>query len=210
MPKRSARLSRSTGRFALPTLLVVYSEGETETRALQALKQAWRVPNALIECIPNAGDPSKILEKAKERVKADRACACWVVFDKDKHDRWAEAINDFHQAKRKRSNLHLGISTPCIELWGILLFRDHKSEISHPEAQSALRKEDPSYHHKDNPYIDAKKVEAGHEAAAERARELRKIAEQNVTETGDAMARYGNPTTYFDLVVEALRSRRRT
>lgn len=58
----------------------------------------------------------------------------WCVFDRDEHERFAEAVRLAADA-----GINLAISNPCIELWFLLHFQDQTAYIHRQDAQRISR-----------------------------------------------------------------------
>lgn len=178
----------------------VFCEGETEEDCLNTLRKHWHLPSTHIKCIGNSGTPWTIVKKAKEkrdelRRQRQKGFMIHVVFDKDSHPRFLEAI---HRANALHFNI--GISVPCFEIWGILLYKYHSAQITRQKAQSLLKKLDKYYDHNKYPYLDEDKVVECYDMARERAEKLNRLA----LDIGDE---YKNPTTTFSDVVSAIKQR---
>ncbi|MEZ4463029.1 MAG: RloB family protein [bacterium] len=153
------------------------------------------MPVARVVVTGQAGDPWALVEQARllRREHRRSEVETWVVFDRDEHPRWADA------AQRARDlGLHLALSNPCIELWGLLLHQDQTAWIHRHDAQRALAQLHPGYHHDKAPWFDLPTVLAGLEAAEARAELLARRA----TEAGDPL---GNPTTSIHRLIARMR-----
>jgi len=178
--------------------VVIVCEGETERQILTQLRQHWRVASARVEIVGSVGDPKRIVEEAKRKAKefyrGDRPIVV-VVFDRDSHTRWAEALD-----QARALGFVVAVSNPCVELWGLLLHRDHTASIEPAAAQAALAQVHPRYHHRRHPYFDLGVVLEGLAAARARAELLAKLAREGQDP-------WRNPTTWFGLAVDALHPR---
>ena len=178
----------------------VFCEGETEEDCLNTLRKHWHLSSTHIKCIGNSGTPWTIVEKAKEkrdelRRQRQKRFRIHVVFDEDSHPFFLEAIQ-----RAKALNFNIGISVPCFEIWGILLYRCQSAPITRQKAQSLLKKLDVCYDHNKNPYLDKDKVVECYDMARGRAEKLNRLA----LDIGDE---YRNPTTTFSNVVSAIKPR---
>lgn len=174
--------------------MFVFCEGRTEETILHDLRTHWRISKRLVE-IAQEGDPWNIVEMAARRRRQDRQAEIWVVFDRDTHERWSDAVD-----RALKLDLRLGITNPCFELWALLLHVDHQAPLGHHEAQRALRRHHPGYHHERHPYLDLACVLAGLEVADRRSALL-------VRRADDDGAPFKCPTTRFHELVQALRRR---
>jgi hypothetical protein len=176
--------------------IAVFCEGKTEKKCLEALRGHWRLPNVKLELVGQVGDPSAVVEKAKARrrpLRRNEDIELWVVFDRDEHHHWMDAID-----RARTSELKLGISNPCFELWALLLHDDQNACIHRRDLQRKLRDVHTGYDHDENPYLDSETVFERMEDAHERAGDLLKRA----FEDDDP---YKNPTTRFHRLVRRLR-----
>lgn len=151
-------LERSTGTRTIPPKLLILCEGKTEKQLLEQLKGHWRISSADIKIHGEVGVPDTIVRKADELRKARGAKKSqwpetWAVFDRDDHKRYYEAIR-YAESK----DIRLAHSNPCLELWGILLYRDQTADLHRHTAQRELEQLHPGYHHKKNPYLKINEV----------------------------------------------------
>jgi hypothetical protein len=178
---RAARLGRKHGlRPLLPRILVV-CEGKTEQKLLEALRGHWHIPSVSVLVVGQAGVPATVVKRAKDERKGFDEV--WVVFDRDEHPSWAGAIEEANANK-----FALGVSNPCVELWGLLLHVNQTAHIDRFKAQQMLSQQHPNYHHDKNPYFDVATVLKHIEVARARAEAL-----LNLFETQED--RYRCPTT---------------
>lgn len=197
----SKSLARTHGQHELPPSLIIVCEGNTEKQLLDGLRGRWRIPSAKIELVGQAGVPSTVVTRAKELHDAHRSrfgksspVEVWVVFDRDAHSCWRKAIQ-----RAQTLNFQLAISNPCIELWAILLHREHSAPVERDVVQRHLSQLHPDYHHDKNPYLNLDVVLKNFGRAHTRATELQRRA----TEAGDP---HYNPTTRFSALLERLQS----
>lgn len=110
-PKRSASLHRRHSQVEqLPTWLVV-CEGKTEKSLLTQLRGRWRIPSITVEVIGQVGVPRTIVDHAKDR--CDQFDQVWVVFDRDEHPCWSDAIQ-----KAKDNGFRLAVSNLALSCGG--------------------------------------------------------------------------------------------
>lgn len=195
--RNSPRLRRrGTQSKELHEVHHVYCEGKTEQRCLDALRGAWNLPRQRITVTGRVGVPWTIVERAKakrEEIKRlPKRPNIHVVFDRDEHPRFREAIR-----RARALGLSIGVSVPCFELWAILLHRDQTAPMDRHQAQSLLRKIHPGYSHDKNPALDHDAVLLGLDKARRRAELLARRAH-------DAGDEFANPTTTFSQVVDAI------
>jgi hypothetical protein len=180
--------------------MLVVCEGKTEATLIEKLRGAWRIPSVDVRVCGQIGVPKTVVEYAK-RVRGEifgsrraRASAheVWVVFDRDEHDSWLEAIR-----RARALGFHLATSNPCVELWALLLHGDQRAHIERRAAQRKLSQVHANYDHARSPYFDRAKVEECYEDANRRARLLLEEAKRHADEDR-------NPTTRFGELVAAL------
>ncbi len=186
----------------------VFCEGETEAKCLRDLNAHWKGlklrPEELnhggLKADGSQGVPMTIVKRAKQkRAELDKKRlpkppTVHVVFDRDEHPRFKEAI-----AQAKAAGLSLGISVPCFELWGLLLHMDQTAPIHRHKAQRKLKDVHLGYDHKKHPYLDSDVVLDNLDVAAERSKRLAKRAQ-------DAGDPYANPISTFSDVIEQIRA----
>jgi RloB-like protein len=189
-------LGRRSAFIPLAPRVLIVCEGRTEHDCLTRLRQHWRVPSAQVECVAEAGVPKTVVQTAKRIAKESRPETVVVVFDRDEHPSWADALQ-MANANRFRC----ATSNPCVELWGILLHEDHSAPISRHEAQRKLARLHPGYDHAKNPYLNHGLVLAGMDEAELRAARLDKRAASAANERG-------NPTTSFALAIASIQEAR--
>lgn len=153
MARRAAvrRFGRPKGNKALALQVFVFTEGVlTEPTYLRLFQKVHRNGrghlSARLVVRPCGADPRRIVERAlNEKRKAQRNRLAkndqyWAMFDRDQHSRFDEAID------LARSNgIHLAISNPCFELWGVLHHQDLNQPVSCQECQAILAKLCPDY-----------------------------------------------------------------
>lgn len=132
-------------------------------------------------------------EKKNELKRESGAWTIHVIFDRDEHPCFQEALE-----QARANGFCVGYSNPCIELWAILLHQDQTAWIDRKQAQSRLKRIHPGYCHKSRPILDLATVMNGLEDASRRSKSLQRRAR----EAGNP---FGNPTTEFFRVIEALR-----
>lgn len=168
--RQTAKLGRKHGlRSLLPRILVV-CEGKTEQKLLEGLRGHWHIPSVSVLVVGQAGVPVTVVKRAKDARKGFDEV--WVVFDRDEHPSWANAID-----QATANKFQLAVSNPCVELWGLLLHVGHTAHIDRHKAQQTLSQHHPDYHHDKNPYFDLDTVLQYIDVAHARAEQLLKLFE---------------------------------
>ena len=191
----------------LPTKkFFVYREGKnTEPSYLQIFRPGRYDAEVVIVVEPAAGTPFTIARKAVERALAlrrSRDCNCkddevWVLFDRDSHPKWANAIN------LCRSNgIGLAYSDPCFELWLILHFRDYDADEDRHALQRTATAIVPGYDANDRKVADCSALFHLVEQAEQRAQ----LQCRRRSEEGNAG---GSPSTLVWKLTTAIREWKR-
>ena len=190
----SPSFRRVAGNKSLAPVLVAVCEGATETKLLNDLKQRWRLHSLRVIAIGQVGPPGKVVARARaERTKHDDA-ETWAVFDHDEHQCWSSAL-----VVARKNSIQVAASNPCVELWGLLLHRDHTAHIERGDAQRLLASVHPNYNHEKHPYFKPDVVVELLRAAEQRADQIGARAESN----GDP---FGNPSTTFHRLLQRMSS----
>jgi hypothetical protein len=146
---------RESTRQIANKILIVCEGSKTEPAYFNAIRQTWRLATLQVLIVPSHGktDPYNLVELAIEKrqeledddrwEKGDRA---WVAFDGDEHiakslDAWNEALS-----KARGQKIELAVTNPCFELWYLLHFQDHFSQITSKKAKALLNTHLPTYH----------------------------------------------------------------
>jgi RloB-like protein len=184
-------------------ILVVCEGRRTEPLYLRRFQHHVRNPRLHVEAIGPAGVPLSVVEVAitrkqqaereaeRQRDENLRWDQVWAVFDIDQHPNVAEA-----RQLASEHAISLAVSNPCFELWALLHFAEHRTQIDGPRLRAELKKHLPFY----DKELDFAKVHAGYGDAVQRARNLDRTAAQT-----DRAG--GNPTTGVYLLTEVISSR---
>ncbi len=151
MARKLSNLKRRKPFIAERQRFILICEGEnTEPAYFNALKGQY--PGALIsiEYVAPAGSPITIKDKVQVRMDALRreqkqnssakADTVWAVFDRDKHDKVADAI-----AGCESAGARVAYSNPCFEVWLILHHHDYHKADDHHQVQKHYQGLDPIY-----------------------------------------------------------------
>jgi hypothetical protein len=194
--QKDRALARKKPDKALGHVHWIFCEGATEARCLHDLRARWRLSSVQVQIVEQVGTPWTIVERARQKrdeLKNVQNVTIYVVFDRDEHPRFQESIQ-----RAQALGFVLGVSVPCIELWGLLLHADQRAHIERHAAQRRLRELHTNYHHERNPYLDLELVLAGLGDALRRADELQRLA----IERGEPFC---NPSTGFGEVIRRIR-----
>lgn len=143
--RRGPRRERKLGVF-------VYCEGEVTERFYiedffsQVAKNSQVV---LLGIEEGAGSPDTIVKACLAHEMEDEDTIVWAVFDVDQHEDLDAAL-----ARARENAVPVSLSDPCFELWGLLHADNCDKPMSRQQAQRALAKVMPSFHHDKNPRFD--------------------------------------------------------
>lgn len=183
---------------------VVFCEGEkTEPGYFQSFKRSYGQTLIDVEVIKGVGAPMTITERAKEAIKSQRSRGnnhyekndeVWVVFDKDEHPRFEEAVQMCEAV-----GIGVARSNPCFELWLILHVRDFDGPRDRHQMQTALGAVRPDYDRQGSKELNFDDLIENVDEAEERAeRQLSRRLEEG--------APYGNPSTTVGKLTNSIRS----
>lgn len=205
----------AVGQPGLGDSFLIVTEGEvTERMYFESVRHLLQVNPVTVVMHPPCTDAEGLIQAAiKERdSKADRTNACkagnadvlcydhvWVLFDTDVPTRQKK----FEEALRSAcdNGIHVGHSTPCVELWLLLHFRDRPGPlIEKKEAERALS--DAWGHQYDKSEATFQKLwhalKPGMRDAVRRSAQTREYHKKG-------RASYpANPSTELDLLIRAL------
>ena len=177
--------------------MVVTEAESTEPKYLRAFSRTLESRQVRLEVIGLGGDPKAVVERAVKEskmvkgdlnAKDDTFCA---MFDRDGHLRF-DAAKDMAHANR----IHLAVSDPCFELWGILHFQDQDASLDRADCQKKLEALCSGYKKAgEKVFDDPEVIENCYELAVERAEKLlRRREEEDRPE--------GNPSTSVHRLTE--------
>ena len=139
--RRAPSLHRRLAKRAPKKRFTIYCEGaNTEPQYLRALKTVYKDALIVVDTVAPAGVPYTIARKAVEFIKQlekektssfEEGDEVWVVFDRDEHHKFEEAVNLCEQKR-----ISVARSNPCFELWIIL----HVTDFNKPDDGQAVRK----------------------------------------------------------------------
>lgn len=134
------------------TILIACEGTKTEQMYFNNIKTELRSQNIIVLPPDKKTDPGNIIERLiKERQQRKyeqrwtKNDAAWAVFDGDEHieksrTSWENAINRANSQK-----INLAITNPCFELWYLIHFQDHLSQINRDKLVKLLDKHIPDY-----------------------------------------------------------------
>ncbi|WP_322029086.1 RloB family protein [Paraburkholderia sp. J76] len=145
LERRGPRRERKIGIF-------VYCEGEVTERFYiedYFSKIAKNSGVVLLDIADGAGSPDTIVKACLAHEAEDDDTIVWAVFDVDEHKDLDAAL-----ARARENSIPVSLSDPCFELWGLLHADCCDKPMSRKEAQRALAKVMPGFHHDKNPRFD--------------------------------------------------------
>ncbi len=188
-------------------IIIVCTEGEkTEPQYLEMFKKIHVEPFVKrsifdLQIISGVGVPMTVVDRAIQALKdlqgpLSREDSVWAMFDKDEHPK-------FQEAKRtaRSKGVHLAVSNPCFEIWGIYHYQDWQRHIERDKCQDALGQLCPSYDKRYGKiFIDKDVIKEKCYDAIERAKKsLNSRKEEGYPE--------GNPSTSVYCLIEAILSK---
>ena len=139
-------------------------------------------------------DPKSVVKSAKQ-LKRDYKKeqldydSVWVVFDRDEHPMFEQAIDE-----AKANKIHLALSVPCFEIWLLLHFRNQTAHIEREDTVKTLKNDFIQNYEKNMTGI-FEKLKSNQVEATNRAQSLRAMHESNYE------SKYKNPSTTVDELV---------
>lgn len=194
---RDRRPARRTGSKEPRRIVFVVCEGRvTEPEYLRGFERWTNNPGVTLRVDRERGKPKRLVEIATEaRGRIDAVGPddeVWVVFDRDQHERFDEAVG-----MARDNGIEVAHSNECFELWLLLRFREPPGPRSREELKTLLRE-----HVADGgKSVDFKNFEAGYADALRRARRMAELAEKD----GEPLR---NPSTTVFRLTESLARRR--
>lgn len=161
--QRADLLRKQARRAGYDRLLIVCEGSKTEPNYFKEIRQTYRLHTANVAIHPSklGTAPIQVLQYAKElfehgnahmQIKARAFEQIYVVFDRDNHDSYFEALRVANSLNGKIKNdngqliqFHTIASVPNFELWLLLHFEDIQHPIHRDEALKRLKKYIPNY-----------------------------------------------------------------
>jgi hypothetical protein len=191
-----------TSRSVRPQILVFTEGKRTEPDYIQWWQRLYR-ERVTVTISPHHGSPMTLVKHAVAARKADFNDArrrrgqsysdVWCVFDVDEHPQLDNAVR-----LAGDHGIRVAVSNPCVELWFLLHFQDHRAYLDRHEAQRLAES-----------HLGCKKgltdealelLGKSHSTALDRARRL------DTTHEGNGTRYPGNPSSCLGELVERLRA----
>lgn len=189
------------------TIMIVVTEGEkTEPGYLKAFKEIHVLPHIKksvfkLRIIPGIGVPKTVVDRAIQELEdlqgpLSGKDSVWAMFDRDEHPEFREAKD-----KARSKEVHLAISNPCFEIWGIYHYQDWQGPIERDQCQKELERLCPSYNRKSG------KVFIDHDAIKNKYRDAMRRAKESLDSRKREGDPEGNPSTSVYLLMEEILSK---
>lgn len=189
------KLERSQPSRKITQKILIACEGsKTEPIYFNSIRNDLRSPTLEIIVLPpqRKTDPGNIIERLieeRQKMKNEKRWTtndtAWAVFDGDEHiersrENWQNAINRANTQK-----INLAITNPCFELWYLIHFQDHLSQINRDKLLNLLNKHIPEYDKSMS--LFPKPLKSLTETAIQRAEKIAKQIER------EELYKYSNP-----------------
>ena len=202
-----SRFSRRAPVKEPATIIIVCTEGEkTEPQYLEMFKKIHVEPFVKrsvfdLKIISGVGVPMTVVDRAIQELEdlqrpLSRKDSVWVMFDKDEHPR-------FQEAKRtaRSKGVHLAVSNPCFEIWGIYHYQDWQSEIERHLCQKKLEELCSSYNRR------LGKIFANEDIIKNKYRDAIENAEKSLDSRRQEDNPEGNPSTSVHCLIKTILSK---
>lgn len=128
-PRRKSRKSNPA--------IFVFCEGETEQRYIDVLRRHFRVPIQIITKVLNTRISQRLVDNYVKKCGYPDIDRVYLFYDGDRQD-----VVDRLFSMR---NAEVMLSCPCVELWYLLHFTNHRSYVSSDSIVKLLIKHYPTY-----------------------------------------------------------------
>ena len=195
-----SRFRRKQGTREPKPVIHIYTEGEkTEPNYFNAIKNELRVSEIDIKVI-GLGDHTDSLVKRVIKIKdgiskTDEESEWWVVFDKDDHAKFNQAIE-----KAESEGISVAYSNECFELWFILHFILLDSALTRKDYNKKLTELLGQKYDKSSNIYDL--IKNKENTAISHAKQLEKQRDDD----GEKLPQDRNPSTTVHKLVTKLRS----
>lgn len=207
------RLSRRAPARDPATIMIVVTEGEkTESRYLEMFKRIHVLPHIeesifKLRVIPGIGVPMTVVDHAIQELQTLQGPlsgkggkggkdSVWAMFDRDEHPEF-EGAKD----KARSKGIHLAVSDPCFEIWGIYHYQDWQGPIGRDQCQKRLEELCPSYDR------NSGKIFADRDAIENKYRDAIRRAEKSLDSRKQEGDPEGNPSTSVHCLIKAILSK---
>jgi hypothetical protein len=114
-----ANYGRAQGSDAGKSRVHIVCEGScTEPHYFLGLKQEYRLSNLEVDGTSCGSSPISVVRRGIEIFEADPTIdRIYCVIDRDEHERFSDAVNEWQQAVKNGIPIYLIVSYPCFELW---------------------------------------------------------------------------------------------
>ena len=145
--RRTGSIRRRGWRREPKVRFILFCEGRnTEPAYFSAIKNVWTSALVSIESRRGVGVPITIAQEALKFAKSEglargtrrrrnlfeKGDEVWVVFDRDEHERYEEAVN-----LCETNGIGVARSNPCFEVWLIL----HEQDYDRPDDRHQVQRE---------------------------------------------------------------------
>lgn len=191
---RNTSRSKAT-KTPKPEIVVVCEGANTEPNYLADFSCQYGNKLVRVTCIPGAGAPVTIVNKAvdirknlvrkarREKNSFDSLFQVWAVFDIDEHPNIDRAVD-----KARANKISVARSNPCFEIWPLLHIRSHTGCIHRHDLQKLLGDEMPNYKPENAKNVDYQSIKDMYPEACKRAD---KLLDMHV----EVDTPFGNPST---------------
>ena len=188
------------------TIMIVVTEGEkTEPRYLEAFRKIHvhpRVKKSVFDLriIPGIGVPKTVVDRAIQELQnlqrlSSGKGSVWAMFDRDEHPRFEDA-----KREARSRGVHLAMSNPCFEIWGIYHYEDCQAYIKRDQCQKKLEELCSSYDRESGKIFEDKDaIKNKYSDAIKRAEKSLNLREQEGTPED-------NPSTSIHCLTEKILS----
>lgn len=202
------RLSRKAPDKDPATIMIVVTEGEkTEPRYLKMFKIIHVPPHIEkstfnLRIITGIGVPKTVVDRAVQELEdlqgsfSGEDSSVWAMFDRDEHPEFKE-VKD----KARSKGVHLAVSNPCFEIWGIYHYQDWQGHIERDQCQKKLEQLCLSYNR------NSSKIFKDLDAIKNKYRDAIKNAEKSLNSREREGDPEGNPSTSVHFLIKAILSK---
>lgn len=202
-----SRFSRRDPVKEPAVVIIIFTEGEkTEPQYLEMFKEIHVEPFVKrsvfdLKIISGVGIPITVVDRATQELEnlqgpLSKKDSVWVMFDRDEHPKFEEAKN-----KARSKGIHLAVSNPCFEVWGIYHYRDWQSFIERDQCQKELGKLCPNYNQ------GSGKTFADQDVIEDKCYDAIKRAEKSLDSRKREGNPEGNPSTSIHCLIKKILSK---